>query len=146
MQLYEAALGNTITYILAGAMVGYLMYSFIKARKRLSRPASEHIRILDDSNFKQTIKSGVSLVDFWASWCGPCKVQGPIVDEVADEIGDRANICKVDVDVNQKIAQEMGIRNIPTILLFKDGVPVERLVGVKTRAALIKAVEAQLQH
>lgn len=143
--LFEADGGNTITYIVAGAVVGYLMYSFLKARKRLNRPASENIKVLDDSNFSQTIRSGVSLVDFWAAWCGPCKVLGPIVDEVADEIGDKANICKVDVDVNQKIAQQFGIRNIPTILIFKNGKAVGKIVGVKPKNTLIKAVEAQLQ-
>lgn len=144
MMVFEADGGSVITYLLSGAVVGYLLYTFVIARKKLNRPASEHVKNLDESNFDATVKSGVSLIDFWAGWCGPCKVQGPIIDEVADVIGEKANICKVDIDHNQGIAQKLGIRNIPTILIFKDGKPVDKLVGVKTKGMLIKAVEAQL--
>ena len=144
MMIFEAGAGNTVTYIISGLIVGFILYSFLKAKKRMNRPASEHVKILDDSNFDATITKGVSLVDFWAEWCGPCKVQGPIVDEVADEIGEKANICKVDVDRNQRIAQKFGIRNIPTMMLFKDGKPVEKFVGVKPRHVLLKAIQSQL--
>lgn len=144
MMIFEASTGNTITYIISGAFLGYFLYSFLKAKKRMSRPASENVKILDDTNFEVTVNKGVSLVDFWAAWCGPCKVQGPIIDEVADEMLEKANICKVDVDSNQKISQKYGIRNIPTILIFKDGKPVEKLVGVKPRGVLIKTIESHL--
>ena len=144
MMVFEAEGGNMITYIISGGIVGYILYSFIKAKRRMNRPASENVKILDDANFDTTVKSGVSLVDFWAAWCGPCKVQGPIVDEVADEMVDKANVCKVDVDQNQRISQKYGIRNIPTILILKDGKPVEKLVGVKPRNVLIKAINAHL--
>lgn len=142
--IFEADGGSTITYIISGAVIGYILYKFIIARKQLSRPASEHVINLTDTNFDQTVKSGVSLVDFWAGWCGPCKIQGPIVDEVADELGEKANICKLDIDQNQKVAQKLGIKNIPTILIFKDGIPVEKFVGVKTKGMLTKAVLNQL--
>ena len=142
--IFAADGGSTITYIISGLVVGYFLYSFIKAKKRMSRPASENVKILDDSNFDKTVKMGVSLIDFWAAWCGPCKVQGPIIDEVADEIGEKANICKVDVDKNQKISQKYGIRNIPTILIFKDGKTVDKLVGIKTKGTLIKALQSHL--
>ena len=144
MMVFEAEGGNIITYIISGGVVGFILYSFIKAKRRMNRPASENVKILDDANFDTTVKSGVSLVDFWAAWCGPCKVQGPIVDEVADEMVDKANVCKVDVDQNQRISQKYGIRNIPTILILKDGKPVEKLVGVKPRNVLIKAINAHL--
>lgn len=144
MTIFNADGGNIITYILSGAVIGYILYSFIKVRRRMKRPASEHVKNLDDSNFNSTIQKGVSLVDFWAPWCGPCKVQGPIIDEVADDIGEKANICKVDIDNNQSIAQKLGIRNIPTILIFKDGKPVDKLVGVKPKGLLIKTLEAHL--
>ena len=144
MMVFEAEGGNIITYIISGGVVGFILYSFIKAKRRMNRPASENVKILDDANFDTTVKSGVSLVDFWAAWCGPCKVQGPIVDEVADEMVDKANVCKVDVDQNQRISQKYGIRNIPTILILKDGKPVEKLVGVKPTNVLIKAINAHL--
>jgi thioredoxin 1 len=142
--IYEAEAGNAVTYIISAAVVGFILYSFIKARRRMNRPASENVKILDDVNFESTVKNGVSLVDFWAAWCGPCKVQGPIVDEVADEIGQEANVCKVDVDQNPKISQKYGIRNIPTILVLKNGNPVEKFVGVKPKHVLIKAIKAHL--
>ncbi len=110
----------------------------------MNKPPSENVTILSEENFKTTIKSGVSLVDFWAAWCGPCKVQGPIVDEVADEIGDKANICKLDIHKHGKIAGQLGIQSIPTILLFKDGKIVEKFVGVKPKNILLKAVNAHL--
>ncbi len=142
--IYEAGAGNTIAYILSGIVVGYLLYNFFIARKRLSQPLSENVKVLSDEDFDNTINSGVSLVDFWAAWCGPCKVQGPIVDELADEIGEKANICKLDIDHNQKTAQKLGIRNIPTLLLFKDGKPVEKFVGVKPKGVLLKAINAHI--
>lgn len=144
MMIFEADGGSTITYIISGAVIGYLLYKFVIARKQLSRPASEHVINLTDSDFDGTVKSGVSLIDFWAAWCGPCKVQGPIVDEIADEMGEQANICKVDIDKNPKIAQKLGIKNIPTILVFKNGVPVDKFVGVKSKGMLIKAVKNHL--
>jgi thioredoxin 1 len=140
----EATTGNIITYIVAGALLGYIIYNFLKAKKRMSQPPSENVKILSDENFNTTIGSGVSLVDFWAAWCGPCKVQGPIVDDVADEIGDKANICKLDIDQHQKTAKKLGIQSIPTILLFKDGKIVQKFVGVKPKGVLLKAVNAHL--
>jgi thioredoxin 1 len=144
MMTFEAESSNIFTIVLSIAVIGYILYSFIKARRRMNRPASENVKVLDTGNFDAAINSGVSLIDFWASWCGPCKVQGPIIDEVADAIGEKANICKVDVDQNQQIAQKFGVRNIPTLLILKDGKPVEKFVGVKPRNMLIKAVESHL--
>ena len=142
--IVEAGFGEYITYIIAAGLIGFIMYSFLKAKNKMSKPPSENVKILSDENFKSTINSGVALVDFWAAWCGPCKVQGPIVDEVADEIGDKANICKLDIDHNQKIAGQLGIQSIPTMLLFKDGKIVEKFVGVKPKGVLLKAVYAHI--
>jgi len=144
MIIYEADGGSTIVYILSGAVIGYIMYSFFKAKKSMNKPPSENIKILTDDSFDKAIKTGVSLVDFWAAWCGPCKVLGPIVDEIADEIGNKANICKLDIDRNQKTAAKLGIRNIPTILLFKNGKPVDKFVGVKPKGIMLKAINRHL--
>ena len=144
MMIQTAGAGNTITYIIAGLVVGYILYNFLVAKKRLNKPPSENVKILTDENFDSTIKSGVTLVDFWAAWCGPCKVVGPIVDEVADEMGDEANICKLNVDQNQKTAKKYGIQSIPTLLIFKDGNPVQKLVGVKPKHAMIKSIRSYL--
>ncbi|RLD40426.1 MAG: thioredoxin [Bacteroidetes bacterium] len=103
---------------------------------------SEKLIILTDATFQKTISKGVTLVDFWAPWCTPCKIQGPIVSEVAEAIGDKASICKLDVDQNKKIASKLKIRSIPTIIIFKDGEPVKQFIGVKTKAVLLKSVLA----
>jgi len=122
-----------------------LVVSFYKRYKMIKNidadaPTSENLIILRDSGFKKQIKSGVTLIDFWAPWCMPCKIQGPIVSEVADEMLGKAAICKLNIDENKKTAAELGIRSIPTIIIFKNGKIVKQLVGVKTKNVLIKAV------
>ncbi|MCD4736350.1 MAG: thioredoxin [Bacteroidales bacterium] len=133
----QAGTGNVITIILAGAVIGYFIYNFIVTSRRLKRPASEKTIILSDNNFKETIKDGVSLVDFWAPWCQPCKVQGPIIDEVAEEVGDELNICKLNIDENKKTTSLFGSRSIPSIFIFKNGKIVERFTGIKNKKMLI---------
>jgi thioredoxin 1 len=89
-------------------------------------------------NFEELVKNSgkVALVDFWAAWCGPCRMVGPVVEEIATEMGDTAVIGKVDVDAEGDIAMEFGIRNIPTLLFFKDGQVVDKHVGVATKKQL----------
>jgi thioredoxin 1 len=99
---------------------------------------------LNDSTSTETIKEGVTLVDFWAPWCAPCMMQGPIVESVAEKIGDRATVAKVNVDEAQRAANELGIRAIPTVILFKDGKPVQQFVGVTQEGALLAAIEEAL--
>jgi thioredoxin 1 len=77
------------------------------------------------------------LVDFWAEWCGPCRMVGPIVDEIADENGDRIKVLKLNVDENPNTAREYGVMSIPTLLVFKDGQPEKRIVGAKAKSALL---------
>ena len=86
---------------------------------------------LTDSNFTDEIKNSdvPVVVDFWAAWCGPCRMIAPIIDELATEYDGKAMIAKVDVDNNQQVAMQYGIRSIPTILMFKDGEQVETIVG-----------------
>ena len=82
------------------------------------------------------------LVDFWAQWCGPCKAQGPILDQVAAAQGDRAVVAKLDVDGAPEVAEALGIRSIPTLLVFRHGREVARLVGLQSAAALNNALDA----
>lgn len=102
------------------------------------------VLILTDKNFDKTIKKGVVLVDFWATWCGPCRILSPIVEEVASEIGKKAVIGKMDTDQNNITSLKYNIRYLPTIIIFKDGVPMQRFVGVQSKETLINAIN-QLQ-
>lgn len=102
------------------------------------------VLVVTQDNFKTHIlgvKGKVVLVDFWATWCGPCQTQGPIVDELANDIGEKAVIAKLDVDENQDIAGQYGVMSIPTLLVFKDGEVVEQLVGVHQKEDLLKVIE-----
>ena len=81
------------------------------------------------------------LVDFWAEWCGPCKSLGPVLDEVASEVGDKALVLKCNVDENGELAQEYGIRGIPTMIFFKNGEAAKTLVGVQTKDEIKKTLE-----
>ncbi len=98
--------------------------------------------ILTDSNFEEEALVGDKpvLVDFFATWCGPCKMQGPIIEELAGEIGDKAKIAKMDVDANPQTAQKFGIMSIPTIVIFKNGEAAKTLVGLQTKDALIQEI------
>ena len=94
------------------------------------------------SDFEQeVIRAGQPvLVDFWAEWCGPCRVIAPLLDQVAEEFAGRAAVRKVDVDAHQELAGRYGIRSIPTLMVFKDGEPVETFTGVQSRATLDQAL------
>jgi len=144
MILNTAETGNWVAIIIAVLVVGYIFYNFIRSKKQMNKPPSEKVKILSDENFNSTIKTGVSLVDFWAPWCGPCRVQGPIINDLGDEIGDKANICKLDIDKNQKTASQLGVQSIPTLILFKNGKIVKKFVGIKPKHLLLKAINAQL--
>jgi thioredoxin 1 len=97
-----------------------------------------------DDTFQQIVlESQVPvLVDFWAAWCAPCRVIAPVVAELADEYEGRAKVVKLDVDNNPRVAMEYGIRSIPTLLFFKDGRPVDQLIGVVAKRALTERLDA----
>jgi len=97
----------------------------------------------DVQNFENdVIKAGKPvLVDFWAEWCGPCRTLGPILDEVAKEVGDKAQILKVNVDDNPELAQRFGVRGIPTMIFFKNGTASKTLVGVQPKEEIKKSLE-----
>lgn len=100
------------------------------------------VKEIKDADFATTVASGLTLIDFWAPWCGPCRMQGPILDEVAAEIGDKAAIAKINIDENPASAAQHGVRSIPTLLLFKDGKVVKQYVGMQRKDELVNAINA----
>ena len=101
---------------------------------------------IEEGNFEQKVlkAAGPVLIDFWAPWCGPCRMVGPVVDELADEYDGKVSFGKVNVDENPRIASQYGVMSIPTLILFKDGKPVTNVVGFKPKNELKKSLDAAL--
>lgn len=99
-----------------------------------------------DGNFKETVleKKGLTVVDFWAEWCGPCRIIGPHIEELSKEYAGRVLVGKLNVDFNPEVAMKYGIRSIPTVLVLKDGVVVDKQVGATSKQVLASKIEAQL--
>jgi thioredoxin 1 len=91
----------------------------------------KNIKVLTDSGFEKEIQKGVTLVDFHANWCGPCRMLAPVLEEVAKEVHGKATIGKVDIDTEQKVASRFQITSVPTMVLFKNGEEVNRIVGLR---------------
>lgn len=101
---------------------------------------------VNDTNFEEeVIKSGnVTVVDFWAPWCGPCRKLSPVLDEISAELGDNVKVTKVNTDDNLKTAKEYSISGLPSILIFKNGEAVERLVGLMPKSTIIKSIQKHI--
>lgn len=100
---------------------------------------------ITDANFEALTKeNSLVVVDFWATWCGPCKMVAPIIDELAAEYAGRVAIGKCDVDANSELPGQFGVRNIPTVLFIKNGEVVNKLVGAQPKATFVQAIEALL--
>lgn len=99
------------------------------------------VAALTTDNFETTVGEGITLVDFWAEWCGPCKMIGPLIDEIAGEYEGKAKVAKVDIDDQPDLAARFNVSSIPTLLVLKNGEEAKRFVGVTPKAALCEALD-----
>ncbi len=100
--------------------------------------------VLNDNNFNETIKSGVTLVDFFANWCGPCKMLAPTIEELSHDYEGRCLVAKVDVDESPEVARSFGIMSIPTVIIFKDGEIVDKMIGYRLKREFVEVLERYL--
>ena len=121
--------------------LSFLMYNFYC--KTIEGDKMGKYIELTAENFN-VAKEGVALVDFWAPWCGPCRMLAPVIDELAEEFDGKAKICKVNTDEVQDLAVEYGVRSIPTLLFFKDGEIKETLIGAQSKAAIADKINSLL--
>ena len=129
-----------IVTVLILVFVLYVVKSVKKFKSQSQVAESDKIIHLDEKNFKTVTEGRISLVDFWAEWCMPCKMMAPILNEVAGEVNNDVKICKVNVESAQPLANRFSVRSIPTLVLLKDGKEINRFVGIKTKEFLLKQI------
>ena len=130
-----------IIFFLFAAFVSYFTLNYRKMKNTPVVEDNEKIKTLTDQNFEHQIKSGVTLVDFWATWCMPCKMMAPVLNNLSDELTGNAAVGKLDVDQNRAASAKYGVRSIPTLVLFKNGKEINRFVGIKTKDFLLKEIQ-----
>ena len=133
-----------ITLILLGVMLTtFVVMVYVAKLKMKNIPSvanNPKIKVLTDKNFNQQIKKGVILVDFWAEWCGPCKMMSPVLNDLSENLDANKAIGKLDVQEFQSVAATYKVRGIPTMILFQNGKEVNRFVGVKSKDFLLKEI------
>lgn len=127
-----------IILIVVVVILALFGYGAHRSKKAANVKKSTKIKVLEKNNFKPAIRKGLVLVDFWASWCSPCKMMVPVLNDIADNEGSKIKVAKVNVEYQKQLVSQFNIRSIPTLILFKDGKEVKRLVGFKTKKAIMK--------
>jgi len=131
-----------IIFGLAIMAFGLLLFrSYKKMKNTPLVPDNEKILVLTDKNFQHQTKGKTVLVDFWAQWCGPCRMMAPILNDLANEINGNTKIGKVNIEQYQSLAQKFKVRSIPTMILFNDGKEMKRFVGVKSKEFLMTQIK-----
>lgn len=136
-------MSTTLIVLLLVVVVLIGLITFTHFRMKNVKPVenSKKIIVLGNKNFKLALKKEILLVDFWAPWCGPCKMVAPILNEIAETESDIV-VGKVNVDQNQDLAKKYKVRNIPTLVIFSNGAEVGRIVGVKTKKSILSEVRS----
>jgi thioredoxin 1 len=135
---------SIVIFVAAFLLVAFLAAFFLNYYKMKKTPVVEDngkIKKISDQNFEHQIKSGIMLVDFWATWCMPCKMMAPVLNDLSEELTGNASVGKLDVDQNRAASAKYGVRSIPTLVLFKNGKEINRFVGVKTKDFLLKEIQ-----
>ncbi|MEI6062870.1 MAG: thioredoxin [Bacteroidota bacterium] len=109
------------------------------------KSGKESIVTLTADNFSSETAKGIVLVDFWATWCMPCRAMAPVIEEIASQTQGKIKVGKVDIDINKEAANQFHIVSIPTIIIFKDGVPMETLVGIQSKETLVNALSKYIK-
>jgi thioredoxin 1 len=132
------------TLIITGIIISILTILFLFARSGMKNipvvADNAKILTLTDKNFQHQTKNKLVLVDFWAKWCAPCRMMAPVLNEVADELAGNSHVGKVNIEQYQSLAQKFQVRNIPTLILLKNGTEVNRFVGIKSKEFLLQQI------
>ena len=131
-----------VALVIAVILIGLIVYNHYRSKNKPEIKKSDKILVLNKKNFLSGTKSGLVLVDFWAGWCQPCKLMIPVLNDLAETQGENITVAKVNVEREQFLASKYKVKNIPTMILFKDGVEYKRFVGVKTKRVLLKEINS----
>ena len=135
---------QTTLIVIGVFIVVFLIFRNIAMSKMKNTPlVADHANVLTltDKNFQQQTKNKVVLVDFWATWCAPCRMMAPVLNDVASELSGNLHVGKVNIEQYQSLAQKFKVRSIPTLILFKNGTEINRFVGIKSKDFLLLQIQ-----
>jgi len=140
---------SAIAIVVSIIILIFAVYVFYSIRKMKNMPVEadhQKIKVLTSNNFQSQIKTGVTLVDFWAEWCMPCKMMAPILNNVAEELNGNASVGKLNIEHHQEIASKYKVKSIPTLIMFKNGREINRFVGAKSKDFLVREIKKVLNN